>query len=166
MGGESKLKPDSFNAICAKWVNGFLEKRCIVRQNRWEYIGDLYAAYQEYAKKNSGSGYNLRLTQQRFSRVLTIVFKENKWFMDKITTPDGSKRLRVGLCLKEHSTMRSPEDLYPSMRKADKKAQAAATAAPIQSPHFNPDSADRASEAPGKSQAERDKLAQELWDKG
>lgn len=191
MGGQSKLTPNSFNGICARWVNGFLNDRCMVRQNRWEYVGDLYAAYQDYAKKNSGQGYDLSLTRQRFSRVLTAVFAENKWFMEKIATPDGSKRVRVGLCLKEHSTVRSPEHLYPSMNKETRKAELAKAKAAkqaareadweagkknlqafnefkegIKSPHFNPDSADRANEAPGKSQAERDKVAQALWDKG
>lgn len=189
MGGQSKLNPSSFNAMCSQWVTVFLEKHCIVRANRWEYFSDLYKAYSDHAKLNSHSGYNLKLTKQRFGRVLTLVFKENNWFMEKCATPDGHHRVRVGLCLKVHSTMRAPEDLYPSMNKDRKEKLAQAKAAKqaareadwaagrislqawnnykagMKSQHFNPDSADRASETPGKAQAERDKLAQELWDK-
>lgn len=175
MGGKSKLTQDTLNMVASKWVRAFLEQRCVVRADRWEYTGDLYAAYMDYAKhakRNSGQiGFDPRLTKQRFTRILTLVFQENNWFMDLIATPDGKHRLRSGLCLKVNSTMRAPEHLYPSMKKAEAKQKKeneramAALEARIRSQHLNPDSADRATETPGNTQAERDKLALELWNK-
>ena len=164
MGGKTIIKEGNYNSLCIQWVRRFLEVRCIVRPNRWEYAGDLFAAYNDWAKTSSGHGYNLVLNRQRFGRILRLVFADNKWFYDNVNTPDGRKRVKVGLCLKEHSTMRSPEDLYPSMKKERKPRRRPMEPKP--SPHLNPDSADRASETPGATQAENDRLAAELWEKG
>ena len=68
MGGKTIIKEGNYNSLCIQWVRRFLEVRCIVRPNRWEYAGDLFAAYNDWAKTSSGHGYNLVLNRQRFGQ--------------------------------------------------------------------------------------------------
>ena len=170
MGGATKVKTGTLNELAVYWVFRFLELRCVVRAAKFEYVTDLYLAYLAYAKENSAGGYNLALTRNRFGRILNHVFKENNWPLESMNTPDGRQRIRVGLCLKENITERNPEDLYTSLEKVEKGSNAAKSIAgrraALQSNHFNPETADRASEDAGVSQTENDRRAKELWDKG
>lgn len=193
MGGISNFEKNVYNKRFAEWVRGFLFKRCIVQPNRWELFGDLYVAYKEYANTNSVGGWNLNMPHNRFSRCLKAVFEENKWFYERIITPDGKHRVLAGLCLKENSTKRAPEDLYKSMSKlstplikgstlaeqlakkhqnTDNDQLAVEAPAPtveiiksaIVPQQTNQDSAQQATEDPKPT--DRDALAKQLWDKG
>lgn len=172
MGGMSDFNKNVYNKRCAEWVKGFLSSRCIVRPNRWEYTGDLYAAYMDYAKGKSDMGWNMSLTHNRFSRCVAQIFMNNNWFFERQATPSGHHRIIAGVCLKENSSKRSPDDLLKTQNKpavreykslADtirdmKELDRAATE------HANPDSGATSSEP--ANIADRDALAKKLWEQG